>query len=70
MTAVLISAAAVLSAGCSPPGRYFNEVFDSLTITSDLQYGAATDENGRTERLLLDLYRPNDDTQARRPAIV
>lgn len=68
--ATIVSAAVLLSAGCSPPGRYFNEVFDSLRVTKDLQYGAAPDENGRTERLLLDLYQPQGDTQARRPAIV
>ncbi len=71
MVALAISTVVALSAtACEPPGRYFNEVFGSVTVTRDLQYGAALDENGQTERLLLDLYRPNGDDQARRPAIV
>ena len=68
---LLVTATATLSlSACDPPGRYFNEVFGSVTVTRDLQYGAAPDENGQTERLLLDLYRPNGDDLARRPAIV
>ncbi len=54
----------------TPPGRYLEEVFPEVTVERDLQYGAAPDENGVTENLLLDLYQPVGDTQALRPAIV
>jgi acetyl esterase/lipase len=67
---VALLAVAFVASACTPPGRYFNEVFSSVTKTADLQYGAAPDENGVTERLLLDLYQPTGDQQARRPAIV
>jgi len=63
-------AVAFVASGCQPSGRYFNEVFSSAVRTADIQYGAAPDENGVTERLLLDLYQPAGDQQARRPAIV
>ncbi|MBA3303235.1 MAG: alpha/beta hydrolase [Acidimicrobiia bacterium] len=69
-TVVAALALALVTTACDPPGRYFNEVFPSATVTRDLQYGAAPDENGVTERLLLDLYQPTGDDQARRPAIV
>jgi acetyl esterase/lipase len=67
---IAVAAVTLSLTACDPPGRYFNEVFSSVTVTRDLQYGAAPDENGQTERLLLDLYRPNGDNLARRPAIV
>ncbi len=63
-------AVALVASACNPPGRYFNEVFPSAAVTPDIQYGAAPDENGVTENLLLDLYQPAGDQQARRPAIV
>lgn len=69
-------AVAVLS-GCAivrPPGdeplRYRDQIFTELTVTRDLQYGSATNIDGETENLLLDLYRPTGDTQTERPAIV
>ena len=52
------------------PGRYLEEVFGAVTVTPGLQYGEAPDENGVPERLLLDLYQPEGDLLARRPAIV
>lgn len=52
------------------PGRYLEEVFSAVAVTSGLQYGEAPDEAGVPERLLLDLYQPEGDEQARRPAIV
>ena len=63
-------AVAVVASGCQPSGRYVDEVFSSATVNRDIQYGAAPDENGVTERLLLDLYQPAGDQKARRPAIV
>ena len=67
---VLLAVGLVAGAACNPSGRYFNEVFSTVSVSKDLQYGAAPDENGQTERLLLDLYQPAGDDQARRPAIV
>lgn len=49
--------------------RYLDEVFGVATET-DLQYGAAMDENGDQEALRLDLYQPENDTLDRRPAIL
>ena len=54
----------------APPGRYLEEVFSAVSVASGLQYGEAPDEAGVPERLLLDLYQPEGDEQARRPAIV
>lgn len=50
-------------------GRYLEEMFET-TLDEDLQYGAANDENGVQQALLLDLYQPVDDDMARRPAVV
>ena len=75
MAAALLAVA--VFAGCTvprPPGdsplRYRDQVFNSVTVTKDLQYGSAPDANGNPVALKLDLYQPTGDTQTKRPAIV
>ncbi len=69
--------AVVALTGCAivrPPGdeplRYRDQVFSEVTITRDLQYGSATNVEGETEALNLDLYQPTGDTADARPAII
>jgi dienelactone hydrolase len=53
------------------PVRYRDPVFDEVTVTSDLVYGAAPDFGGRgTQQLDLDIYEPTGDTLERRPLVV
>ena len=52
------------------PLRYRDQIFSAVTIARDLQYGSATNVEGETEALLLDLYQPTGDTVDERPAIV
>jgi acetyl esterase/lipase len=70
VTGVASAAECETGAEPTPPGRYLQEVFPEVAVERDLQYGEAPDEDGVAERLLLDLYQPQGDTQARRPAIV
>ena len=49
---------------------YRDEVFDSVTVTSDISYGQAIDEDGELDTLHLDLYEPRGDTEPLRPALV
>ncbi len=49
--------------------RYVDETFE-VDRENDIQYGAAMDETGAEEALLLDLYQPADDTLAQRPAVM
>lgn len=51
-------------------GRYFDEVFPTITTTSDIQYGANLDLNGSNVNLLLDLYEPTGDTETNRPVVI
>ena len=57
-----------------PPGdaplRYRDAVFGSVSTTSNVTYGSATNIEGQTITLLLDLYQPVGDTVTQRPAIV
>jgi acetyl esterase/lipase len=69
--------AAALITGCTvpqPPGaaplRYRDQIFNNVTLTSDLQYGSAPDAQGNPVALKLDMYRPTGDTQTSRPALV
>jgi len=70
---------AVVTVGCGfhtipPPGpsplRYRDVIVDEVTITSDVSYGSAVDQQRTTVPLVLDMYEPKDDTAATRPAIV
>jgi acetyl esterase/lipase len=70
---------AVLSVGCAanlvvPPGagplRYRDEIFSSVSKTTDIAYGSALNSQSQTETLMLDMYQPVGDTVTSRPAIV
>ncbi|MDP9236926.1 MAG: alpha/beta hydrolase [Chloroflexota bacterium] len=52
------------------PLRYRDEVFSNVTVTSDLQYGAAPGVDGNASALKLDLYQPAGDKAAARPALI
>jgi acetyl esterase/lipase len=76
---MVVVVAAALVAGCAtpfvaPPGdapvRYRDLVFGSVTTTSGVSYGRATDQQGVDVDLRLDLYSPQGDTVTARPAIV
>lgn len=67
-------AVAVLSttalAGCTPTGRYYDEIFTSAAKTT-ATYATAPDlTTGAPVNLRLDAYQPVDDTLEARPAIV
>lgn len=76
LTAVILGV--TVAAGCTvprPPGdsplRYSDPVFTNVTITRDLQYGSAPDqETGNPVALKLDLYQPTGDTETKRPALI
>jgi acetyl esterase/lipase len=52
------------------PLRYRDEIFTSVTTTSNIVYGSAVNQSGQTVSLTLDAYRPVGDTVTSRPAIV
>jgi dienelactone hydrolase len=76
--AALVVVAVGLTTGCTlprPPGaeplRYRDQVFNTVTVTSNIQYGTAPDANNQPVALRLDLYRPPaSDTRTSRPALV
>jgi dienelactone hydrolase len=75
LAALLVTAVALTGCGITrPPGeaplRYRDAVFAGVTKTANLQYGSATNVEGETESLLLDLYQPTGDTATARPAII
>lgn len=51
-------------------GRYVDEVFPTITTTSDIQYGANLNLSGNNVDLLLDIYQPDGDTETNRPVII
>jgi para-nitrobenzyl esterase len=51
-------------------GRYTNEVFPSVQLLSDITYGQATNVQGNSQSLELDLYLPQGDTSSNRPLLI
>src|SRR5882757_4834353 len=52
------------------PVRYKDNVFTSVTVTSNVQYGSSKTYSGGTENLLMDVYRPQGDTAKTRPLLI
>ena len=51
-------------------GRYYDDVFQNVTIYSGLVYGQNTDVSGNNQVLKLDFYKPTGDTVTHRPVII
>jgi len=51
-------------------GRYWNEIFPNVSITSDVVYGSAVNVSQATQSLTFDWYEPVGDTVQRRPLLV
>jgi predicted esterase len=50
--------------------RYQDEVFTSVTATTDIVYGQAVNAAGQLQTLHLDLYQPTGDTETKRPVFI
>lgn len=51
-------------------GRYFQPVFQNVTVTSGVAYGSAITAFGTTQTLLMDVYQPTGDVSTERPVII
>ncbi|HKR06234.1 MAG TPA: T9SS type A sorting domain-containing protein [Bacteroidia bacterium] len=51
-------------------GRYWAEIFPSVTIDNAVNYGSNVDVSGNTQTLRLDVYEPAGDTVQYRPLLV
>ena len=69
ITFLAILFAIVSSAQCDGE-RYREFIFESLDITTDVQYGNNYDLNGNDVALLLDVYEPSGDSQELRPLVI
>ncbi|NND77146.1 MAG: carboxylesterase family protein [Flavobacteriales bacterium] len=50
--------------------RYKAQIFDNVSVTSDVQYGSNYTMLGNLQDLYLDIYQPEGDTENSRPLIV
>ena len=50
--------------------RYDSQIFETITITKDIRYGANVTLSGNTLGLTMDVYQPENDTEINRPLIV
>lgn len=52
------------------PKRYLDPIFENVTVEKDILFGEMANFEGKTEKLLLDVYSPEGDVQAERPVIL
>ncbi len=52
------------------PIRFRDLIFDDIKVTEDIHYGTNKSQAGLTEKLLLDIYEPANDTMLKRPLIL
>jgi acetyl esterase/lipase len=50
--------------------RYLHPVFKSVNIQKDIEFAEVTNFQGKTEKLQLDIYSPEGDTETHRPVIL
>ena len=50
--------------------RYFNTIYEAVTVTTNIQYGQNTTLGGNIIDLKMDIYEPTGDQLAKRPVIV
>lgn len=72
ITTVILSLSTMLIQAQEPcaTGRYAQEVFSNVTVTSNIDYGANLNFNGSTKVLKLDFYEPTGDAEPLRPLII
>jgi len=51
-------------------GRYYQDVFPTYSLTSDVTYGEALNVSGDLQSLELDIYQPEGDTLSQRPLLI
>src|SRR5205085_5162516 len=68
LTIFLFEVNYVMSQTCST--RYDQEIFSSVNITSNVNYGSNTTAGGATQVLKLDVYEPDGDNLSVRPLII
>ena len=51
-------------------GRYFDEIFTGVSVTSNIQYGSSISVDNNQVNLLLDVYQPQGDNNTNRPLIL
>ena len=59
-----------ISFGASAQQMYIDDVFSSVSVQSDVQYGTDITENGDEVQLFMDIYTPDGDSRSNRPALL
>jgi acetyl esterase/lipase len=67
---IILLALLVIKANATEPVRYLQPIFEKVTLTENIEFGVATNFEGKVEKLLLDVYAPEGDTEGNRPVIL
>lgn len=67
---IIVLALFVVKAEGKEPLRYLQPSFEKVAIQEDIEFGEVTNFEGKAEKLLLDIYAPEGDTETGRPVIL
>jgi len=59
-----------LTTSCEAQVRYKDQLFESISIISNMAYGQEKTQGGRLEELIMDIYQPKGDQLSKRPLII
>src|SRR5688572_8905299 len=68
--ALVMATASSAPSNAQQPVRYRDVVFTSVQATRDIHYATAERYNGETQKLHLDLFEPQGDTEQFRPVFL
>ncbi len=51
-------------------GRYLNDIYSNVDVTSNIQYGSNVDLDANNVNLMMDIYEPQGDTASKRPVVI
>lgn len=51
-------------------GRYQTDIYPTIDVTSNIQYGSNLDLDNNPVNLMMDIYQPQGDTAAKRPLVI
>lgn len=66
----LFATASIKAQSPCATGRYANDTFTNVTISSNVSYGSNTSYTGGTTALKMDIYQPTGDIETARPLII
>ncbi len=70
LASAIIGLASIQESSAQCNGRYQTDIYPTVDITSNVQYGSNLDLDNNNVNLMMDIYEPQGDTAAMRPLVI